>query len=281
MSSRSRFRPRASTVGELGPLDVMLSGGGDGGGPQGERVQQDGELARRRGPLVRAFRHRPREDRPQARRQAGWGLRRLVLMAEERAGQRLVLEGGMACEEEVKGATEAVDVGPDVGGAGSRACSGAMKSGVPSSAPSGVAPSEVWTSSAPAGQSEVGDLDHPIGCEQEVTGLDVPMNEAALVRRVACPPPACKTYSHASRVGNGPRVLDEALQVLAGDVLQGQVETRPGELGVINGHDVGVVQGRRRLRLTADTGQGLLVRRGLVGEQFDGLDAAQLSLSRR
>ena len=123
------------------------------------------------------------------------------------------------------------------------------------------------------GEPEIQYLGVPSFGDKDVGGLDVAVNYAFAVRGI-----------ERIRDLNGQREQFFIIQRTAGDdVLQRQAvqilhgDERPSLLlpDVVNGADIGVIQGGRRLCFALEAGQRLRITANLLGQKFKGHEAVQ------
>ena len=110
--------------------------------------------------------------------------------------------------------------------------------------------------------------------DQDVAGLDVTVDETEHVRRVER---IADLHEEAQDARGRQRALlgEELLQVAAGDVAHGDEQVPIRLAGLVDGHDVGVVQGRREPGLADEPLLELLVLRERGGQQLQGNLAAE------
>ncbi len=119
-----------------------------------------------------------------------------------------------------------------------------------------------------AGDAEVGDLGLAVGGDQDVRRLDVAVDDPAVVGRGE------RVGDLGDQAGGGVRgertlLLDDLREVAALDVLHDEPVLVAVDREVEDGHDVGVVEGRRVTRLALGA---LEVGRGPTGREPDALE---------
>ena len=123
----------------------------------------------------------------------------------------------------------------------------------------------------PLGQSEVTQvcvLSALTGRDQDVGGLDVPVDEAARMGGIEGVSDT-RQEAHDPAWSEGPLAADEGIEVGAFDVAHGQEQLAVGLAGFEDGHDIGVVDRRGKARFGQEPGTELGVGGDLRGQQLE------------
>ncbi len=199
-------------------------------------------------------------------------LRVLVHHLRERVERRLGLKRRPVGQELVKHRAQAVDVGERRDFAPLSGC--LLRWHVGRRPHDGPSAGELAVALEPPGQAEVGDVGLSFAIQQDVSGLEVAVDDAALVGVVDC----------SSECGNQPRRLlrgaPEASQRAPLDQLHAEIGV-PLELAdLVNRHDPGMVEMGRRFALGAEA-QRLIGRGHLPRQQhLEGHGAVKFDLPR-
>jgi hypothetical protein len=116
-------------------------------------------------------------------------------------------------------------------------------------------------------QTEVENLDSPVVNQEQVFGLQVPVNDPLLVRRREATRDLCgevDRFAHGHRATREPRPQRLPLEQLRHD--EGRSLVRPE---IVHRHDVRVVQGARRLSFLLEAAQAIAIGRIRGGQDLD------------
>ena len=128
------------------------------------------------------------------------------------------------------------------------------------------------------GETEVEDLDAAVGGQLDVSGLEIAMDDAALVRGVECFEDLLRD---GQRDGGRHRpARDQHRQIVAADELHNERADRPGVLESVDLRDVRVIQRRERLRLADESLQAILVGDEALRQDLQGDIAIELRVPR-
>ena len=122
-----------------------------------------------------------------------------------------------------------------------------------------------------ANQSQVGDLERPVGIQQQVRRFDIAMNDPLLVRVLQA---ASRLQDQRRRQLRRQRTAQPHQPVEVGslDKLHHEVVPRLTDVGIVSGHDVGMRQPRCRLDFALETLHERLVVAEARGQHFDSDD---------
>ncbi len=118
------------------------------------------------------------------------------------------------------------------------------------------------------GQSEVGEIHVLVRVEQHVGGLDVPMDEAARVRRVQRVRDLAADGERARRVEHSLRVQQRP-QVRSLDAAHREVETTVDVAGVVDRHHIRMFERHGELRLAREAFAETLIQRQVGRHQLE------------
>ena len=178
----------------------------------------------------------------------------------QRGDRRVGRERHRAGDGLDQGEAEGVDVGPAV----DRLALGLLGRGVAGRAEHralGLGPGRLGQG---PGQAEVGDAEAAVVAEEEVGGLDVAVDEPAAVGVVEAPG-GLEADEEGLRRGEAGAAVEHGPEAPAAEVLGDEVGGAAVVAPVVDGEDVGVVQGRRGLGLGPEaTEEGVVVGERLV-----------------
>ena len=128
-----------------------------------------------------------------------------------------------------------------------------------------------------AGQAEVGDAQAAVLAEEQVGGLDVPVDHAAAVRVVE-PAAGLQADQEGLRRAEQPAPVEHGAQAPAAEVLEHQVGDVLVGSPVEDGHDVGMAERGRGLGFGLEAAQERAVLRQVGVQDLDGDAAPQLDV---
>ena len=252
--------------------------------PAAKRAKAQDHLLSRGKPLAGVLRQHPIERGRQVRRdlRPDFADRR---HGRSHVGRHLVEgrlvgragKGGLAGQQTVQGAAQAVDVGPQIDGVG---VGDLLRRDVIGGAHRLAAGGHFFAgrlAGVEQGQPQVEDLHGAAGREHQIRGLDVPMHQAVLVRVVE---PDRRLADDLAGLGDGQLAVPAGQigQVHALDVLHHQHRLAFDLPGVHSADHVGVIDPAHGLHLTIEASHRLGVSALASGQDFQGHDPVQVDL---
>ncbi len=194
---------------------------------------------------------------------------------QERVQRRVGLEGGPAGEQFVEDGAQ----GPDVGSRGQGRRRGGLLGGHVARRADDrpLVRQGPLLAADPLGQAEVGDVRLAAGIEEDVGRLEVAVQDAVPVGLMHRP----RHRGH--QAGGGPAVAGQprqvAVEAAAVDQLHGEEGVALMPTGLVDGHDVGVIQAGQRPRLGVQKALDLLRRVPAGQDHLEGDDAVEADLA--